>query len=43
LEAILPLFSTSLPRGTFVVLSFACTCAAVAARVVAQPSMHGDK
>ena len=44
LEVILPMYSASLPRGTFVALSFACTCAALVARVVAQPKMRdGNK
>lgn len=36
-EVIMPLFESALPRGTFAVLAFACTCGAVWARVLIQP------
>lgn len=35
-EIILPLFSDSIPRNTFAVLSFAAVAAALVARLVAQ-------
>lgn len=39
LEVAVPLFATDMPRGVFAVLSFLITCAAFAARLVAQRSM----
>lgn len=42
LEVILPMIESSMPRGTFLVLSLALSCAAPIARVVAQPKMHRE-
>ncbi len=39
-EIILPMFETSFPRGVFAGISFAVTCSALVARVVAQPKME---
>lgn len=39
LEVAVPLFATDIPRGMFAILSFLITCAAFAARLVAQRSM----
>jgi hypothetical protein len=39
IEIILPMFETSFPRGVFAAISFAVTCSALVARVVAQPKM----
>jgi len=36
-EAIVPLFSDSMPRGIFAVLSFVTVFGALVARIVAQP------
>lgn len=39
IEVILPYFSEAIPRGVFTGLSFFVTCAALVARIVAQPKM----
>lgn len=38
-EVILPYFGDAIPRGIFTGLSFLVTCAALIARIVAQPKM----
>lgn len=40
LEVIIPLFADAFQRGTFAIMSFAATVAAMIARLVAQPSIH---
>lgn len=40
-EVIVPLFSDAMPRALFALLSFFTVMAAVLARFVAQPRMHG--
>lgn len=40
-EVVLPLFAEAIPRGWFAVGSFVLTVAAVVARIVAQPKLHG--
>lgn len=40
LEVILPMFADSLQRGTFAILSFVATVAAMIARLVSQPKLH---
>ena len=42
-EVILPLFVDSFPRFWFAGLSFAVTCGAMWARVVAQPKMYAPE
>ena len=41
-EVVLPLFSDSIPRNTFALLSFVAVMGAVVARLVAQPKTLGD-
>lgn len=40
-EVVLPLFADLAPRGWFAVASFVLTVAALVARLVAQPKLHG--
>lgn len=42
LEIVVPMFPDAMPRGVFAALSFALTCAAFAARLLAQRSMNDD-
>lgn len=41
-EVIVPLFVDAMPRALFAILSFLTVVAAVLARFVAQPRMHGE-
>lgn len=41
-EVIVPLFSDSVPRNVFAVLSFVSVAGAMWARLVAQPKMRGE-
>lgn len=42
-EALLPLFETEIPRGTFAMFAAIVTAASMTARVIAQKELHGDK
>lgn len=41
-EALLPLFETEIPRGTFAMLAAIVTAASMTARVIAQKELHDD-
>lgn len=41
-EVIMPLYADAFPRHTFALLSFFVVIAAMIARFVSQPRMHGD-
>ena len=40
LEVIIPLFADAFQRGTFAIMSFVATVAAMIARLVSQPKLH---
>lgn len=42
IEIIMPLYADAFPRHTFALLSFIVVIAAMIARFVSQPRMHGD-
>lgn len=41
-EAMLPLFETEIPRGSFAILAAVITAGSMAARIVAQQELHDE-